>query len=110
LILAFNHLLQGIEAQPVVAELLRSDLHPDLPLYPAGHIHFQHPGDRFDFILQVIGNLLQAGQTAGAGEGKNDDRHLGKVDLKDRGIFVKIGGQLALGFIDLVLDVLQGPD
>ena len=73
LVLAVQHLLQGVDGQAVVGQLFREDLNPDFPLQAAGDIDLQDPGNGLDIILQVIGDLLQAGQAAGAGQGKDDN-------------------------------------
>ena len=65
-VLLCNHVLQGEYRDIIVGKLLRKGLDPDLPFNPAGYFSLKHTRDRFDIILEVIGNILEADNAAGA--------------------------------------------
>ncbi len=91
----------------VIGKFLRKDLHPDFTLKATSDIDLQYPGDPLDLIFKIIGDILEARQSTGAGNGKDGDGHLGEVHLKDRGVFFQVTRQFPKGLINLVLHILQ---
>ena len=92
------------DGNPVIGQLVRIHLNPDLPLPATGDIHLQHPGNGLDVILEVISNFFQGFGAHIPGQGVYHNGHFRKVHLKDQGIVFQVCGQIVLGFVHLVLN------
>jgi len=107
LVLLGDHILQHQDGKPEIGQLVRIRFDAHLPFQPTGHIHFQHPGDGFKILLQILADLFQPFQAGCPGQGKNHDGHLGNVDLAHIRIILKVPRQVLLGHVNLILGLVQ---
>ena len=96
------HQAELVEAQPPGIRV-----YMNLSLASADDLNSIDTRDRFQLVLQVVGDFLQLGQSHLTGEAHHEDRELRDVDVLDSGVF-RLLGKLWLSEVYFLADFLYG--
>jgi len=95
-----------VEPQLVVVEPNRVDLNLDLAGAPTGELGVEYPAELLDVFLEVLAQRLELLLVDRTRDRHDDDREVGKGDLRDRGL-LGVLGNIRTASIDAVADLLQ---
>ncbi len=96
------------KTQLVGRHAVRIELNPDLALPDPCNVYPEDPGNLLKPVLELLGDLFEDPLAEIGRDGHLHDGKLGKVDLKDDRIVFQVAGEVPLGLVHLVPDLLHG--